>query len=220
MSVAVMAHRKREKFVPGLVASLDRPAKGVWDQKNDRWDTGRRAMLAYESGATHHLVIQDDAVVCRNLVAGVERALTRVPAPHGTPTPLCLYAGRVKRFRSVVRRHVGSRRPSWLAMPSIYWGVGVVMPVQLISELIRWGDQHPEVANYDYRMGQWLRQQGVEVWYPWPSLVDHRHSPSLVEGRSSAASRHAHSFIGANASALSHRWNRGVVRIPHWKDDT
>jgi hypothetical protein len=104
-------------------------------------------------------------------------------------------------------------------MPSIYWGVGVVMPVELIPDLVAWGDEHPEVANYDLRMGQWIAQQGITVWYPWPSLVDHRHSPSLVPGRSSAKSRHAYRFIGANASALRQRWNRGAVRIPHWKGD-
>lgn len=218
VSVAVMAHSARSKFVPELVASVDAPVRVVWDRRGDRWDTGRRALLAYDSTATHHLVLQDDAVVCRDLVAGVERALGRVPAPAGAPTPLCLYAGRVKRFREAVRRHVGSRRVSWLAMPSIYWGVGVVLPTDLIDGLVAWGDEHPEIVNYDYRMGQWLQRQGIMVWYPWPSLVDHRHSPSLVPGRSSAKSRHAHRFVGAESSALRQRWNRGVVEIPNWKD--
>lgn len=218
VSVAIMAHPDRGRFIPELVDRLDRQPKVVWDRWGDRWDTGRRAMLAYAPTATHQLVIQDDAVVCRDLAAGVERALRHVPAPAGVPTPLCLYTGRVKKFRAAVRRHVGNRRVSWLAMPSIYWGVGVVMPTELIPDLVAWGDAHPETANYDYRMGQWLQRQGITVWYPWPSLVDHRHSPSLVPGRRSAASRHAYRFVGANASALRQPWHRGVAHIPHWKD--
>lgn len=218
VSVAIMAHPDRSRFIPELVDRLDRKPKVVWDQRNDRWDTGRRSLLAYNPAATHHMVIQDDAVVCRDLVAGVERALRHVPAPEGAPTPLCLYTGRVKKFRAAMRRHVGRRRVSWLSMPSIYWGVGVVMPTELIPDLVAWGDEHPEVANYDYRMGQWMRAQGITVWYPYPSLVDHRHSPSLVEGRSSATSRHAHRFAGANASALRQPWHRGFAHIPHWKD--
>lgn len=59
LSVAVMAHPARAAFVDELTGLLDRPAKVVWDERQDRWDTGRRAMLAYDPACTHHLVVLD-----------------------------------------------------------------------------------------------------------------------------------------------------------------
>jgi len=210
VSVAIMAHRKREAFVPGLMAALDRPADVVWDRRDDRWDTGRRAMLSFDPSATHHAVIQDDAIVCRDLIAGIERALEHVPPG----TPLCLYAGRLRPFREAVQRLVDRTREdtSWLAMGQMHWGVGIVMPTELIKDAIAWGDGRPDIPNYDWRLSCWLGLQGIPVWYPWPSLVDHRDSPSLVPGRVGA--RHAHRFVGADASALDLRWDGGVVSIP------
>ena len=57
ISVAVMAHRKRARFVDELTARL--PARVVWDQKNNRRDTGRRAWLAFDPAAGKDYVDYD-----------------------------------------------------------------------------------------------------------------------------------------------------------------
>lgn len=213
VSVVVMAHRKREQFVPDLLAALDRPAEVIWDQKNDRWDTGRRAMLAHAPDATHHLVVQDDAIVCRDLVAGVEKALQYVTNPERAP--LCLYVGRVTPYREAVEELVAAAGPgtSWLTMSQLNWGVGIVMPVGLIRRMVKWGDGRPDIANYDKRMSRYLQTLGVTVWYPWPSLVEHRDSPSLVPGRNSRG-RHAHQFVGADRSALDLPYDGHQLAVP------
>lgn len=215
VSVTVMAHPDRERFIPELLRRLDRPAEVIWDRYGDRWDTGRRAMLAYDREATHHLVIQDDALVCNDLVAGVERALEHVPAKAGVPTPLCLYAGRIRPFRTYVERLVDRAREStsWLTMAQLHWGVGIVLPTSLIEDCIAWGDGRSDIANYDKRISRYLDSQRITVWYPWPSLVDHRTSPSLVPGRTSRG-RYAHRFLGADQSALDVDWTGRVVSVP------
>lgn len=208
-----MAHRQREAFVPELLERLDRPAEVVWDTHNDRWDTGRRAMLAYQRtpDVTHWMVVQDDAIVCRDLVAGVEAALVTVP----DGSPLCLYAGRVRPFRTAIQRLVDSTgaETSWLTMSEIHWGVGIAMPTERIDAMVAYGDQQTTVANYDGRISHWVQQEGLTVYYPWPSLVDHRESPSLVPGRG-ARGRRAHRFIGEHASALDQRYDGEVASIP------
>lgn len=212
VSVVVMAHPKRQEFVPELLASLDRDAEVVWDQRNDRWDTGRRAWQAIDRSASHGLVVQDDAIICRDLVAGVEKALAHAPAK----TPLCLYCGRVRPYRTLVEQLVERAdhgRASWLTMTGLHWGVGIVLPVEFIDPMIAWADQRPDIANYDRRISRWLDHQNIRTWYPWPSLVDHRDSPSLVPGRGSAG-RRAHRFAGADVSALDLRWDGSVVTIP------
>lgn len=205
-----MAHPARAGFVSELVEQLDRQAVVVWDERGDRWDTGRRALLEHDPDATHHLVIQDDAIPCRDLVTGVEKALAYVPAG----SPMCLYLGKVKPFRRVVEpaaREAGESGASWLVMKETYWGPGIVLPTSQIADVVGWGDQHPNLANYDRRVGRWYLSRSVPVWYTWPSLVEHRDSPSLVKGR--AGGRHAHSFIGADRSALEVDWSGPVVNV-------
>lgn len=210
VSTVVMAHPKRRAFVTELLTRLDRPAEVVWDERDDRWHTGRRAMLAYQADATHHLVVQDDAIIPRDLVAGVEQALAHVPAG----APLCLYCGRVRPYRELVQQLVdrAGDNTSWLTMSQLHWGVGIVMPTDLIGDMISWCDGRTEIANYDRRISRWLGHQNITTWYPWPSLVDHRGSASLVPGRT--AIRRAHWFVGADRSALDCRWDGKVVSIP------
>jgi hypothetical protein len=63
LSVAIMAHPKRAALVDGILARLDRDdVPVIWDEQGSRWDTGRRAMLAYDPSCTHHVVIQDDII--------------------------------------------------------------------------------------------------------------------------------------------------------------
>jgi len=215
VGVAVMAHPRREAFIPELLDALDRPAEVVFDTRNDRWDTGRRSMLAYRNDpdATHWLVVQDDAIVCRDLVAGIESALAHVP-PR---TPLCLYVGKLTPFAPAVAALAAQATQdgvSWLSMDSMHWGVGIVMPVELIAPMVQWGDTAgAAVPNYDKRISRWLGGQGIQTFYPWPSLVDHRDSPSLVPGRRGGRGRSAHRFLGTDGSALDVDWSGPTIHV-------
>lgn len=211
VSVAIMAHQKRAAFVPELKVKLDRLARVVWDDgSNSRWGTGRRALLAYDPAATHHLVVQDDAVIPADLVAGVEAALAHAP----DDVPVCLYVGRVRPYGEMVAEYVArADGASWLVMDRLNWGVAIVIPTNVIDELVAWCDRLP-IPNYDTRISKWFERRETPVWYPWPSLVDHRESPSLVPGRGHAG-RTAHRFIGATASALSTDFSGAVLRLPN-----
>ena len=108
-----MAHPRREGMVQQLLDELDRPVPVVWDQINDRHDTGIRAIEAFDPTASHHLVLQDDVLVCRDLLAGIERALRYIPQDE----PMCLYVGRVKPFAREVQRAVDlAQSASWITM--------------------------------------------------------------------------------------------------------
>jgi hypothetical protein len=210
-----MAHQKRAAFVPELEQALDRSATVVWDDgSNSRWGTGRRALLAYDPEATHHLVIQDDAVIPRDLTAGVEAALHHVPEG----APLCLYVGKVRPYREMVTEYVARAAAgvSWLVMDRLNWGVAIVIPTNVIDDLVAYCDAL-SIPNYDSRISKWFEAHGTPVWYPWPSLVDHRESPSLVPGRGHAG-RVAHKFIGADASALAIDYTGEALRLPDAND--
>ena len=197
LSVAVMAHPAREQMVDALVAKLDRPATVVWDRISDRWDTGRRSQLAFDPHATHHLVVQDDAMIPNDLCAGVERACGYLPAGAA----MSLYLGAVRPHSGRISRAVerAGTEVSWIVMRDLHWGVGVVLPTSIIPALIEAQDRRTNIVEYDRRMSRWLSSHGVPVWYTWPSLVSHQHGPSLV---AHGDTRHAYQFIGEESSAL------------------
>jgi hypothetical protein len=209
LSVVVMAHRKREEYVTDLVAKMGiDDEQVVWDRRDDRWDTGRRAMQAgLEAGSEWHAVVQDDVLVCKDFVAGLTKALEHVPE------------------HSIVQPYVGTRRPlqgyvleaihaadaanvSWIEMKALLWGIVIVVPTWTIEKMLPWCDRRP-YPNYDKRVGQYyLAKLYYPTWYTWPSLVDHRDNiPSLV---GHGAGRIAHRFIGEDVSALDIDWSTGV----------
>lgn len=207
ISLAVMAHPSRRDFVDQLLPLLDREAEVVWDQRNDRWDTGRRSLLAFDSAATHHLVIQDDAIPCRDLVAGAEKMVE-----HSEDHPVGLYMGRQDPKLKALAGQI--EEAGWIAHEGPWWGPGLVIPTEHIPELVAWGDEHPEIPNYDRRITRWYRQAGIACWYSCPSLVDHRPDHvSLVPGRNSTG-RVAARFIGREASALECDWSAEPLHVP------
>lgn len=205
LSAAIMAHPRRAEMVEGLLAALDWQVPVVWDRRGDRHDTGIRAMEAHDPTATHHLVIQDDVVPCRDLLAGVQRALEHVPDGH----PASFYVGRVKPFRRAVERVTSAAEgASWIVMDGIYWGPAIAVPTNVIPDLARWWWGQGKIhSNYDRRVSRWFEVDGRRCWYSWPSLVDHVGDESLVLGHT--AVRHAHRFHAG--SALSLDWSGDVI---------
>lgn len=209
-----MAHPARVSFVDELRSGelVDVPV--VWDERSDRWDTGRRSMLAVERGAAWHVVVQDDAIVCRDFLAGVERALAAVE-PTG---PVAFYTGRVRPARTFVEgmvRAADELGRRWLEFEGPWWGVAVAVPVAMIPGMVEWGDAHPQIANYDRRMARYFDLIGATCRYSHPSLVDHRvggENPSLVPGRGNAPTRTAFRYIG-DESPLAIDWRTATVTM-------
>lgn len=208
MSLQVMADHRRDDLVEDLVRRLGVGEERVtWDRQEDRWDTGRRAMEAYDPEATWHCVIQDDALPCRDFIAGMQLALDHVPA------------------QSIVQPYVGTRRPlqgyvsdaveraeaegaSWIVMRALMWGVAIIVPTWCIPAMLPWCDRRA-YPNYDKKVGQFFYSKLLwPTFYTHPSLVDHREVPSIV---GHGPGRVAHQFIGEDRSALDVDWTGGIV---------
>jgi hypothetical protein len=219
LSASIMAHPKRAAFIPELLEWLgDFGIPVVWDERNDRWDTGRRSMLAYDPACSHHAVIQDDVLPCKDLLAGLTKALEYAPAD----APVCGYVGAKRPNAPLVNAAVlsaAAQKASWITMHTLNWGPLICVPTNIIPEMIAYCDPLTTIANYDRRLSRyWELRRGVRIWYTWPPLVDHRDGPSMVEGRvntvhhsSGRGCRVAHSFIGQDRSALDCDWTGPVV---------
>lgn len=213
LSATIMAHPVRSGQVEELQADLDRPAQAVYDTKavpspdpRQRWATGKAAWESYDSSADWHMVIQDDAVVCQDFLAGFEVALTEI----GTTGLVSAYTGTGRPDQANVKRAIkdADRRSwNWLHTWSLNWGVAFAVPTSTIPAMLEWSDRKArETKNYDMRIGQYYRDIiGWRTWYTSPSLADHRDSESLV-GHGQGGDRHAHRFL--QGSALGVDWSK------------
>jgi len=211
LSVAIMAHPKREKWVPELEKQLPGVVT-VWDKKNDRWDTGSRSLLAYDKDADWHMVVQDDALLPPDFYEGVKKMLKFVPAS----SPVGLYYGRVRPREQEARgltERAERENASFIVHNGPWWGVGIVLPTAHIREVVKWGDEQSRIPNYDRRISRYYAHERIPCYYPFPSLIEHRHgeeNPSLVPGRFSL-NRRAWKFVGPR-SALDVEWTGAALR--------
>jgi hypothetical protein len=200
-----MAHPKRKLMVKDLNENLlDRKLEPVWDRYNDRHETGKRSLEAFDPEATHHLVLQDDALPCPNLVAGIEHALRYMPEN----SPMVGYLGRVSPFAEHIEKLIRGHKPSWIVMDGVYWGPCVVVPTAILPELIEFYSKQT-IQNYDRRISLFFESLRIQAWYPFPSLVQHRDSKSLAHD--TKGRRCAHKFVGEDA--LKMKWTGEVMEL-------
>lgn len=215
LSASIMAHPDRGEEVTKLVAALDRPVTVYWDSEGkpsgngDRvWRTARGGWSVADPDADWHALIQDDAVPCPDLLAGLERALAYVP-PDAVVSPY-LGTGRSVPIRwEALARAADTAGAPWVRSTKLMWGVCIVLPVARIPEMIEYADRRAGVPD-DMRVAGWAEKTKREVWYTWPSLVDHLTVPSLTKhkARERVARRHH------QGSALEINWTGRAVTDP------
>lgn len=212
LSASIMAHPTRREFAEELQSQLDRPAPIIYDQEaipssdpRQRWKVGAECWATYGERADWHVVIQDDAVPCADMLAGLEMGLNVL----GSEGFVSAFVGRGKPSHHHVRkaiRHALAKDHAWMSLRSLAWGVAIAAPTRTIPDMLEWCS-HPEREdmNYDKRIGIYYRDVlRWRTWHPIPSLVEHRALPSLVGHDSSDRD----SFMHYEGSALDIDWNR------------
>lgn len=175
-----MAHERRAVWAQELATKI--PAEIVWDRGLDtpeasEWDTGARA-LGKAGAAPWHVVVQDDAILCDGFAHHTRRLLNALKPTQ----PVCFYIGNLPSHANRVQPALDyaiREEASLLEMPGPWWGVAIAVPTRHIPALLA----RSTSLEYDKRIGTFYKRQGVECWYPVPSMVDHRHGPSLFPGR-------------------------------------
>jgi hypothetical protein len=213
ISLSIMAHPSRHNWVVDLCERTGcRPENVAWDRGEGLWDTARRAWGIYDPAATHHLVLQDDALPCRDLLAGVENALAHIPpaAPvslyYGTPHP----DARGVAGKRIAAEKANEWNASFIILPSLHWGLALMLPTSVIADMLRFCADGE--GGDDERIGQYMRDVREErCWYTWPSLVEHGGRESLVGHGDTTA----YNFVGTDASALDLAWDGPVVGSRH-----
>lgn len=201
-----MAHPGRRKHAERLAEQVGAPI--VWDRNGQVADTCLRALEAYDPAASHHLILQDDAIVCGDLRAGLARA-----AVVAGRRPIGLYLGALRprdRMGPLLEMALATGAP-WIEFDGPRWGVACAHPVSLLPELIARYRLLPGIRQDDTRLSQAYAQMRVKTLFTVPSLVEHRDLPSLTKPDADLPPRHAASFIGEDASALAVDWHGSVI---------
>jgi hypothetical protein len=209
----VQSHPSRRELRKRLLAGLHGlPTEVVetdFDPPNP-WLGYRECLSSIPEGITHLLVVQDDAITCRNLPPAVKRIAAGDNGEH----PICLFLGmlpmRTKRDAlqagrdgdPYVRVHVSD----WLPVVAVLW------PVEKARHFMEWSDRfeprgprvRPERSD-DAMGGRWMRSTRQTVFATIPSLIEHPDDAPSTIARNPGG-RSALFWHGAHWDALSIRW--------------
>lgn len=212
ISLTIMAHEGRRKRAETMLEKLSKhPFSScyiTWDQVNEEWHTGERALRSgIDAGANWHCVLQDDAIVPDDFYTHLTNAINNVP----TRSLISLYTGQSRPFPKRVATAVDRAKGcSFLQFYMLLWGVGIVLPTTHIEPLLEECETRQE--PYDTRIGIWYLRNMLPVFYTNPSLVDHDDDlGSLLDHGKAPGRRVAHNYIGNLEDPP--RWNNKAVSI-------
>lgn len=211
VSIVVMAHRKRAAAAETLAAELG-GCPIVWDEVGQVAETCHRALKAYDPQATHHLIVQDDAILSRDVAAAAELASKAC----GPEMPFSLYTGWTRPrvpVGDLVRRALPKGYP-WVESRGPIWGVAIAHPVALLPTLLSWYPQFA-IKQDDSRLAKCYGIMGVAHRFLTTSIVDHDPGEvSLTKPGFFLDTRHAERFLGRGVSALEIDYDGPVLRHP------
>ena len=172
ISITVMAHSRRQAAAEDLNDRLVQyPFVSntiTWDEINEEWHTGKRALLDGVGRGDWHVVIQDDAILTPKFYQNIEGAIRALDIK----TIFSLYTGTVRPLAGRVKAAVDkSPDGSWLRHHQLFWGVGIVIPTDHILPMLEFVEDVQ--LQYDNKIGEFYCQNGLPVYYCIPSLVDH-----------------------------------------------
>lgn len=199
ISVSVMAHPSRKDRADALLMELSKyPFSEVfiiWDEINEEWHTGRRAIMGGVFAMSDwHIVLQDDAIIGENFYSNVLAALKNVPMK----SLVSFYVGQVRPIQGRVKLAFNNaliRNKSWLSFSGLMWGVGIAIPTEDISPMLKHVEKSREA--YDRRIGSYYDYKHQPVYYTAISLVDHDDElGSIIGNGGTLKPRVAHQFVG------------------------
>jgi len=140
--------------------------------------TAKLAWRAVATGASHHVVLQDDVRVCRDFAAHLDRAVAHHPG-HA----IALYTNwRSPQNSYLVRRAVASGA-SWAQLSTGDWAptVGLVLPTDVALDLADYLDPIPDTeVDDDQFVARFCRERALPIMVTVPNLVDESDLPTLV----------------------------------------
>jgi len=152
---------------------------GPWWTAKQCWQKGAT------SNATHHILMQDDILLCKHFVEGIEAVI------EGFPNDI------ISLFAMPRKNFDGSCR--WGEAEGT-WGPSIVMPSALVKEFLVWEAENinPSLKHDDSRISLFAKLNNRTVKVPFPNLVDHRDNEvKTVQGNRWSRPRMSVDFMGS-----------------------
>lgn len=176
LGISIMAHPTRQKHVlqymkPRLSSpkirfniNWDYNSRGSWWNAKECWRMAR---------GTHHMVIQDDAILADDFVEGVLLALEANP-----DVPVCWYGNDSVLDRAAKAGH------NWAILRNGIWGICFSMPSPMVVDFLHWESTMNVFANAimddvwktlddDTRITLYLHEKDIDTWMSVPCLIQH-----------------------------------------------
>lgn len=207
LSVSIMAHPKRADFVKEIQNDLGFKAHVEWDRGISLWDTARRSWLSYNPKATHHLVLQDDVIISKDLIKTLEKALEYIPEDI---ISICTIKYRFNKIELQQYTDHYNKKFPWYTHSGILSGPAIIVPVAYIEDMIKYCDTLI-TPHDDLRIKTYCNLHGIPIRHSVPSLVEHKsteENPSLLRNHDDKkrGNRQTVIFIGRENSGLNLDW--------------
>ena len=184
LALVVQHDPRRADLLPRLLPDLP-GAQVVYDPepdgKRNPWRTYLACLqAAADSDAGWSLLIQDDAIVCLDFLATVEKVIAARP-----DSPICLFIPGVGLLRQAML-DACYRGKQWaeIPRPAFVPVVAVVWPRADVEALLAYVEAKPFArgrTSDDANVAEWMRVTRRTFWMTVPSLVDHPDDvPSLM----------------------------------------
>jgi hypothetical protein len=159
------------------------------------WRSYRACLESAPAWATHLLVIQDDATVCRHFAV----TLHRIARAHPDRV-VCLFVGGAPARSAERVRHAGARDERYAELDPSEWlpCVATLWPTAMIGPLLEFVDERMWRQGHlgdDHRLGEFVRHSHITALATVPNLVQHEDRvPSLIG---------THALAGLNPARVS-----------------
>ena len=171
LSISVMAHPSRKKYFSYLKERLGNVPFSIDRENIGLWPNCRKAWLLHDPKAPFHVVIQDDAIICNDFQVRAEKVINSASlVMKNNSFAISFYHGNNEKFTDDARLGLGR---GYVVRSRPGWGVAICFPTAVIQDLVQKCDTFDEPQD-DERITRFLLNRKMKVYFPLPSLIDHR----------------------------------------------
>lgn len=192
-SFVIMASKKREQWAKELSEQLNNCPIALDPHPRfnigNIWENCQRAWKMHDKTKKWAVVIQDDAILCKDFIKKAEKHLEKA---EQLGCAVQFYVGNNPHYEEQFSENI---KNGYLVKDHLSWGVAIALKTEWIKDMIDFGNSYGGWQD-DIKIKYFLIKKQIPTYYPLPGLVDHRQedeNPSLV--RSKDGNRFSNFFI-------------------------
>ena len=202
LSVSVMAHPKRQDYFQRLKDELGEDVPFSIDENNSILENCKAAWRLHDPSADFHVVIQDDAILCKNFLERAKRFIQETESKRIQNNWSIFGYNFFRRAEYKEAQMREYEKIGYQLEARNRGGVSICLPVNQINSMLKFFD-NTNSRHDDERISRWIESKKFKMCYPIPSLVDHDdHISSLAGNPIKVNNRQAWKFIDNQKSII------------------